>query len=671
MGDLNSFQARAYALRLAMIADGRLQGIPFHDKDLQTMLERAQAEGSSFFTVTLPLLGRAHDLGLVTGQFICPANFARKRESCLPRFLHAVLSQVFDSQGILLCNPLNSSVYFLRQFLLFDAKLIQEPTPKQEDAAIAGFIERQATLRKVRIPVDHPVLVRAKALLKDVLSTLDLSTILPGHGPGIVAEGLDREERWDFTYWPQKAEKCYPFLVYGTPSMSSTLLRGKGIPLRKKMVTKCCLVPKDFRGPRLISAEPAVNQYLQQGQMRRIMQYVDDHPILSLSLKMRDQTRNQRLAQSSVEDCTATLDLSDASDTVSTTLVWYLLSDLPDLRRHLMSTRSDFLAYKGKEIKIVAFAPMGSAVCFPIESLVFWALTMGSLMLARHSDRPSNWSTFVRELSSSIGVFGDDIIVPKEALDILIGTLVSVGCKPNMSKTCSSTVFRESCGTEWMSNTDVTIIRNRRYYYDDRRSFSDHPVLLGLQRKFFLRGLRSTAKLLLDWAREIYPVIQIPFEFYPRNTSERFNRQAPFHSEELGKRQLSPTLEARLGIQLVSLTARNKLRGLHASRVLASEIESYFERQRYALDSFPVAIGDDVDLNGLRHIRYNRELHRTEFRTIVEIQPSYSWTSEGFPRLFARLSSDYNDRLPSRHRKVKLAWSYLPFDVLLSKKVIR
>lgn len=669
MGDLNSFQARAYALRLAMIADGRLQGIPFHDNDLRTLLERVKAEGSSFFTVTLPLLGRAHDLGLVTGHFQCPANFARKRESCLSKFLHAVLNQVFDLEGNLLRNPLNSAVYFLRQFLLFDAKLISEPTPKQESAAITGFIDRQERLRKVSIPVDHPVLVRAKALLKDVLSTLDLSTILPGHGPGIVAEGLDREERWDFDYWPAKAERHYPFLIYGSPSMSSTILRGKGIPLRKKMVTKCCLVPKDFRGPRLISAEPTVNQYLQQGQMRRIMQYVDDHPVISLSLKMRDQTRNQRMAQRSVEDCTATLDLSDASDTVSTTLVWYLLSGVPTLRRYLMSTRSDYLSYKGKEVKIVAFAPMGSAVCFPIESLVFWALSMGSLMLARHSDRPP-WSTFVRELSSSIGVFGDDIIIPEEALSILIGTLESVGCKPNMSKTCSSTVFRESCGTEWMGNTDVTIIRNRRYYYEDRRNFSNHPVLLGLQRKFFLRGLGVTAKLLLDWAREIYPVMQIPFEFYPCPSRGIRHESLPISAQKARERGFKMSPQVGYGFSSHTHHVRDNLRGLHASRVLASEIESYFERQDYAIDSFPTALGFDVDHYGLCRIRYNRELQRTEFRTIVEIQPSYSWKSEGFPRLFARLSSDYNDRLPSRHRKVKLAWSYLPFNILLSKDVI-
>lgn len=667
MGDLNSFQARAYALRLAMIADGRLQGIPFHDKDLQTLLERVKSEGSSFFTVTLPLLGRAHDLGLVTGHFKCPANFAKKRESCLPKFLHAVLNQVFDLEGNLLCNPLNSSVYFLRQFLLFDAKLIQEPTPKQKDAAIAGFIERQATLRKVRIPVNHPVLVRAKALLKDVLSSLDLSTILPGHGPGIVAEGLDREERWDFSSWPAKAERHYPFVVYGSPSMSSTILRGKGIPLIKKMVTKCCLVPKDFRGPRLISAEPTVNQYLQQGQMRRIMQYVDDHPVIGLSLKMRDQTRNQRMAQRSVEDCTATLDLSDASDTVSTTLVWYLLSDLPDLRRYLMSTRSDFLSYQGKEVKIVAFAPMGSAVCFPIESIVFWALTMGSLMLARHSDRP-NWSTFVRELSSSIGVFGDDIIVPKEALDILIGTLISVGCKPNMSKTCSSTVFRESCGTEWMSNTDVTIIRNRRYYYDDRRSFSDHPVLLGLQRKFFLCGLQHTAKLLLDWAREIYPVVQIPISHVPSISPKLHD----FACVQKDVGSLGRARAIRLGISdLQRKNCRCNQRGLALVRERYSQFTDYFERNSFASDSFPFAFGDTIDLDDRSRIRYEKGLQRMEVRIIVEIQPSYNWKTEGFPRLFARLSSDYNDRLPSRHRKVKLAWSYLPFNIALSRNIIR
>jgi len=442
LGDLKSFQERVIALRHAIANDGVSNGVPFHDKDLTTLTERLESEGASFIEVTLPLLGKALDLGLVTGHFSCPANFAMKRNTRLPMFLHGCFASMFDNDGLLRPKSSPSIIYYTRQFLLLDAKLVKEPTPKQRSTAIQGFKDRQNTLRKVRIQTDHPVILRAKSLLGVVLRTLDISNIEPGHGPGSVAEKLDREERWDFKAWPSKAERFYPYIVYGTHSLRASLERGSGIPLIKEMNTRCVLVPKDFRGPRLISAEPTVNQYLQQGQMRAIMQYVDTHDVLSRSLKLRDQTRNQRMASTSHDHGLATLDLSDASDTVSTVLVWHLLAEVPQLRRHLMSTRSDNLVYEGEKVKIVAFAPMGSAVCFPMESLVFWSLTMASLMLVRprhsYTCRETGKLTYhewICELSSSIGIFGDDIIVPEDALGVLIGTLETVGCKPNLSKT--------------------------------------------------------------------------------------------------------------------------------------------------------------------------------------------------------------------------------------------
>jgi len=69
LGDLKSFQARYLALRRSIIDDGIRVGVPFHEKDLQTLAERLSSEGTSFVKVTLPLLGRALDQGLVSVDF--------------------------------------------------------------------------------------------------------------------------------------------------------------------------------------------------------------------------------------------------------------------------------------------------------------------------------------------------------------------------------------------------------------------------------------------------------------------------------------------------------------------------------------------------------------------------------------------------------------------------
>jgi len=671
LGDLKSFQERVIALRHAIIADGVSNGVPFHEKDLQTLTERSKSEGASFVKVTLPLLGRALDLGLVTGHFKCPANFAMKRNTCLPMFLYGCFATIFDHLGLLRSRPSTTVIYYSRQFLLLDAKLISEPTPMQREIATQGFKDRQSALRKKHIPSDHPVLLRAQMLLGDVLRSLDIGDIAPGHGPGAVAEKLDREERWDFRSWPLKAEREYPYIVYGTHSMRASLERGHGIHLLKEMNTRCVLVPKDFRGPRLISAEPAINQYLQQGQMKAIMQYVDRHEVLSRSLKLRDQTRNQRLAQNAHEEGLATLDLSDASDTVSTTLVWYLLSKVPATRRRLMSTRSDNLIMNnGDKVKIVAFAPMGSAVCFPVESLVFWSLTMASLMLVRPRRRETH-DEWIRELSSSIGVFGDDIIVPDEALDILIGTLETVGCKPNMSKTCRETPFRESCGTEWMNNTDVTIIRNRRYYYEDRSKLSDHPVLTDLNRKFFLRGLYRTAKLIGEWASESYPTVQLSIACLPRfgEIRARPRSNADLFDNEVG--QVYSLVDESRGVKS-SVSRRQAYRRSYVQWNVICTLyqegpDAFFERQSLAVDSFPVLFGFDTVITNSVVVRWNKNYQRLEFRVPRDFHVSRPWCTEGYTRLFARNSSDLMERIAKRDRKIKLAWSYLPIATLLSK----
>lgn len=342
LGDHNMFRARFLELRHAMMDDGILIGVPFHEQDLHSLSKRLENEGPSFFKVTLPLLGRALEKGLVSGSITTPTNFARMKESVLPRLCYRVFRGIFDDTGLLLKEPNICWIRTLRQFLQFDGKLIAEPTAEQESLAVQGFEERMDNLRRLRIPTSHPVLLIAQKLLGAVLTRCDLSDISPGHGPGSVAEHYTREERWIFSDWPKKASRCYPFYTYATSSSLASQFACWPYTESKETSTRICLVPKDFRGPRLISAEPAVNQFLQQGQMKSLMRFIEKHPLISRSIRLKDQTFNQDRARRASSENLATLDLSDASDNLGVPLVWFLLSKVPKLRRQLMSTRSDF-----------------------------------------------------------------------------------------------------------------------------------------------------------------------------------------------------------------------------------------------------------------------------------------------------------------------------------------
>lgn len=697
MGDLNSFQERFVALRHRLIDDGIANGVPFSTKDLQTIVERLAAEGSSFVKVTIPLLGKALDRGLVNGRFEPIINFRSKRNTCLPVLCHQVFLTIFEPDGLLRSSPNVVSIRLLRQFLLFDSKLRMEPTAEQERLAKSSFIDRMDNLRKKKVQVDHPVLLEARKLLGRVLDDSLLDVITPGHGPGVVAEKKDRFERWAFRTWPSLAERYYPYLTYGTHSLEAYMRCGYDVKWDRYPATRCCLVPKDFKGPRLISAESAATQYLQQGQMRKLMQFCDHHRIISRSIKFKDQSFNQRAAQESVLRDTVTLDLSNASDTVSVPLVWFLLSEVPGFRRRLMATRSSYMLIDNQRVRLSAFSPMGSAVCFPVESLVFWAISMASLKLVRsHEVRSSGVTQTVSPfrdyaLASEIRVFGDDIIIPKDAFPTLLTTLTEIGCEPNMSKTCWQTPFRESCGSEWFNGIDVTIIRNKEYHYATDNKLEDHLALLNLQRKLFLQGSFSAAALLKDWAEEIHPIYELPVD---RVLSDF---RSDTDVDPTGRRKsLRSSISVMAFLRSVGVRpAQDELEVSDTSQVPSGIWDLYHWLANQPQDRYQCAFGFGYRISPKLKVRWHPSYHRYECRVPRRFQSSRNWPSPErmrfldpskglgmcphvnettlriqYARLLARLVGDSIERVASRDISIRSAWSILPLPTGLSPRSI-
>jgi hypothetical protein len=145
----------------------------------------------------------------------------------------------------------------------------------------------------------------------------------------------------------------------------------------------------------------------------------------------------------------------------------------------------------GRVIALKKFAPMGSALCFPIETLIFAAICQ--------------YVTREHGVTEDYSVFGDDIIVPTQCVDDVLYVLEVLGFRANRSKSFSDSNcwFRESCGGEYCDGYDVTPMRVSRNY----RSKSQLLQITGLVdlansayeygfknlRAFFLRKL-SLAK---------------------------------------------------------------------------------------------------------------------------------------------------------------------------------
>lgn len=198
---------------------------------------------------------------------------------------------------------------------------------------------------------------------------------------------------------------------------------------------KVSFVPKTAKTDRTIAIEPSLTGMVQLA--------IGDHiagRLRQVGVDLQDQTLNQRLAlKGSRTGALATLDLSSASDTVACGLVESLLpfdwwEFLSKARTHRARTPSGLR-------RLEKFSTMGNGFTFALESLIFYALAKACA-----------------ELTSSEGevsVYGDDIIVPVGANQLLQEVLCACGFKVNRKKSFATGSFRESCGKDYFSGISV------------------------------------------------------------------------------------------------------------------------------------------------------------------------------------------------------------------------
>jgi hypothetical protein len=242
-------------------------------------------------------------------------------------------------------------------------------------------------------------------------------------------------------------------------------------------------VPKTSKTDRTICVEPSLNALGQKG----IGSYMKGRLGL-FGVNLRDQTRNQRLAEKgSIDGSLATIDLSSASDTVSYALV---MSLLPFEWFELLDRfRSERVEYRDVVIELEKFSSMGNAYTFELESLIFYALALAVCDSLDICGDPVYDKGRFQNMERPISVYGDDIIVPVAAVELLYATLDWCGFEVNTSKSFSTGGFRESCGSDWMFGFDV-----RPWYL--KTEVSERSLYIA--HNFFMRKCeRSLARIVL------------------------------------------------------------------------------------------------------------------------------------------------------------------------------
>jgi hypothetical protein len=458
------------------------------ERDLLRIADRCEHEGLSFLTITLPQLSDSLERGIESGTFTCPSNFAR--HGSLPRFMGGFFKRVFAKDGKLRNDACPYAIAGIRQVCRFFKKLKLECSPKRNAEAIQHFIDVEGELRRMTPFVERKddVLDKVAGIIwAQVFPELDYLDLVCHHGPGVTADRYSSNQRHRIRKWNHRSELTFPSDLHCYPNYGIAAEAGgnregivgsEGIEyldIRDESPVRVVFVPKTQTAPRVIAIEPSHMQYMQQSVKDLCYTILETHPLTRHSIRFTRQDVNQRLAYTSSKDKRlATLDLKDASDRVHLHLVQRIFKT-SGLLEYLEDARSlHAVLPNGTNIVLFKYASMGSALCFPVEAMVFYTLIQSAMHIL-DGRRPSSRS--ISRYSKLIDVYGDDIIVPVEYADFVVKYLESYALKVNVNKSFKASAFRESCGADFFNGVPVNPVYAREVPHDDLRRWDASTIM--------------------------------------------------------------------------------------------------------------------------------------------------------------------------------------------------
>jgi len=513
-------------------------------RDIKTITSRVKKEGVSFLTITLPSFAKDFEYCLALGR-IDPSVFRSFRKNgSIPAFLQGMIGLLFDRETGRRLDEFESPEFddaivvdSVRQICRAFNKLLLDCTSARTAEAIQGFVQTERDLEEFQCSgdlradfshvshllwtVDRPIVEfnshwtdtqpgPLEALLRDSkkteLAEVELNSLWPSHGPGATAESISGNQKYSWRSWHERLEPYFPFLENG---YSISAFDGEEfekvsfIPSCQELPVKVTPVPKTLKGPRIIAIEPVCMQYTQQAIRRCLYDILESSRMSAGHVNFTDQSINQSMALiASTDGSLATIDLSEASDRVPRDLALRMFDGNPDLRDAIDACRSTHAKLPDGTIigPLKKFASMGSALCFPIESMYFYTVCILAL-LREHNLPVTSHNAF--KVSRDVFVYGDDIIVPSDKAVAVLRYLQLFGCKVNQNKTFWHGYFRESCGLDAYKGTVVTPIYIRRTRPKNRRQVSELISWCATAHLFYKKGYWRTCSYLYKMVERV------------------------------------------------------------------------------------------------------------------------------------------------------------------------
>lgn len=489
------------------------------ERDIITLEQRYKHEGYGFLSVALPSLGSALQQGLSTGKFCCPFGFKTSKWGTLPLLFGGLFSEVFEPETGLLKDEVHvSKLKSLYQVLLFFKKtqLSEASNDKLHAKAVEGFYSNDEIAQKVIFPPD--LSQKLELLARHVMPELrfhNFDEMACKHGPGAVKEGLKANQKWNavaeaiFTDGFNTDLYGYDTFALLSETSLSDVLDGESIyPKSQQSLdyratsnsARLISVPKNSTSNRTITVEPVLNQFVQQGLNMILRDSILRCPILSTSLSLTDQSKNQILAlEGSLNGRWSTIDLKSASDLLSLRLVDKVFGSFPDFYQRMVDCRTPSVTCDSKTCNLGKFAGMGNALTFPVQSVTFALICMGAILddLSLRINKRN-----ALRVARLVRVYGDDIIVHSKHAASVVNWLQSFGLTVNTRKSFLVGNFKESCGTDAFRGNSITPLYIRYRPDDASTEASAVKSLVELSNSLWIAGYYSASETLKNEVEE-------------------------------------------------------------------------------------------------------------------------------------------------------------------------
>jgi len=231
-------------------------------------------------------------------------------------------------------------------------------------------------------------------------------------------------------------------------------IRALNHPTVQVQGSRLSTVPKDSKKNRTICTEPTLNMFYQLGA-KRCLELILERDF-SIHMDIQPEVNKALARFASIDGSFSTIDLRNASDSLSIELMRFLLPK--NVFQILDMIRCDSTFVNGKYVKLNMISTMGNGFTFPLMTLIFSCLLRA---VYRMNGGPFQNLYYVQSgrvfLSkrTDFGVFGDDLIVRTEYTPEVLELLEVSGFVVNSDKSFTTGFFRESCGGDFYRGHNV------------------------------------------------------------------------------------------------------------------------------------------------------------------------------------------------------------------------